>query len=428
MAAAVAAVLVLWAASAQAADPDSCKTVRFSDVGWTDITATTAVTSRVLRPRLRAEGRGAVGAGHLHVDEEQGHRRLPRQLDADHGGRPQALLEDKTVEVVARQSRRRRIHAGGADLRYDAGLKELRRHRQVQGQARRQDLRHRAGQRRQPADPRHDRQGQVRPRRLRAGRDRASRACWPRSQRAVERASKPIVFLGWEPHPMNTKFEMNYLDRRRRRVRAELRRRHRLHQRARRLRRGVPERRQAAQEPAFALPMENEMMGAILSTARSRARPPSDWLKANPAVLGARGSPASPPSTASRASPRSRRASGSERRCGREACGAARRSTDGEPSSTGVRVQAETAMDDWLTSHKIPLGTWVKTFVDLLNEHAAGLLRLHLARPRRDHRRPDRALLLVVPPLLLVALLAVGTWLLHRSSAARGPRRRSRCC
>ena len=27
---------------ALAADPDSCKTVRFSDVGWTDITATTA--------------------------------------------------------------------------------------------------------------------------------------------------------------------------------------------------------------------------------------------------------------------------------------------------------------------------------------------------------------------------------------------------
>ena len=30
----------------------------------------------------------------------------------------------------------------------------------------------------------------------------------------VERATtrkEPIVFLGWEPHPMNSKFEMNYL-------------------------------------------------------------------------------------------------------------------------------------------------------------------------------------------------------------------------
>lgn len=36
------------AGSAAAQDPDSCKTVRFSDVGWTDITATTAVSSVVL--------------------------------------------------------------------------------------------------------------------------------------------------------------------------------------------------------------------------------------------------------------------------------------------------------------------------------------------------------------------------------------------
>ncbi|MFK7862365.1 MAG: choline ABC transporter substrate-binding protein [Granulosicoccus sp.] len=36
------------AGSALAADPASCNTVRFSDVGWTDITATTALTSTVL--------------------------------------------------------------------------------------------------------------------------------------------------------------------------------------------------------------------------------------------------------------------------------------------------------------------------------------------------------------------------------------------
>src|SRR5262245_37511947 len=44
--AAIAAIFAITAA--QAADPASCKKVRFSDVGWTDITATTALTSRVL--------------------------------------------------------------------------------------------------------------------------------------------------------------------------------------------------------------------------------------------------------------------------------------------------------------------------------------------------------------------------------------------
>ena len=40
---------VLVGGMAAAAEPESCKTVRFSDVGWTDITATTALASVVLQ-------------------------------------------------------------------------------------------------------------------------------------------------------------------------------------------------------------------------------------------------------------------------------------------------------------------------------------------------------------------------------------------
>ena len=48
---------VLMSTVAAAADPESCKTVRFSDVGWTDITATTAVDlARAGGPRLQADG------------------------------------------------------------------------------------------------------------------------------------------------------------------------------------------------------------------------------------------------------------------------------------------------------------------------------------------------------------------------------------
>ena len=42
------AALFTLAGSVFAADPASCKTVSMSDVGWTDITATTAATSVVL--------------------------------------------------------------------------------------------------------------------------------------------------------------------------------------------------------------------------------------------------------------------------------------------------------------------------------------------------------------------------------------------
>src|SRR5450755_1181508 len=36
-------------AAAAAGDPDNCKTVRFSDVGWTDITATTSIAGEIFK-------------------------------------------------------------------------------------------------------------------------------------------------------------------------------------------------------------------------------------------------------------------------------------------------------------------------------------------------------------------------------------------
>jgi glycine betaine/proline transport system substrate-binding protein len=49
LAAASALALATIAAPAFAADPESCKTVRFSDVGWTDIQVTTALTAEILK-------------------------------------------------------------------------------------------------------------------------------------------------------------------------------------------------------------------------------------------------------------------------------------------------------------------------------------------------------------------------------------------
>lgn len=46
---AAAALTGVLAAPALAGDPESCKTVRLSDVGWTDVTSTTALTARLLK-------------------------------------------------------------------------------------------------------------------------------------------------------------------------------------------------------------------------------------------------------------------------------------------------------------------------------------------------------------------------------------------
>jgi hypothetical protein len=48
MIAALAMTTAMGAGQAMASDPEACQTVRFSDVGWTDITATTATASVIL--------------------------------------------------------------------------------------------------------------------------------------------------------------------------------------------------------------------------------------------------------------------------------------------------------------------------------------------------------------------------------------------
>ena len=69
---------------------------------------------------------------------------------------------------------------------------------------------------------------------------------------------------------------------------------------------------------------------------------------------------------------------------------------------------------DWLTENKIPLGGWIKTFVDFLNDHMAWLFDFistvlgFLIEGLID-------IMQWVPPLLLVALLAAGAFWLHRS-------------
>ena len=42
------AVVLLSAGTARAADPQSCRTVRLADVGWADVTATTALLAQLL--------------------------------------------------------------------------------------------------------------------------------------------------------------------------------------------------------------------------------------------------------------------------------------------------------------------------------------------------------------------------------------------
>ncbi len=71
-------------------------------------------------------------------------------------------------------------------------------------------------------------------------------------------------------------------------------------------------------------------------------------------------------------------------------------------------------MYDWLTEHKIPLGPWIKSFVDFLNQHLQWLFD-GISLVLGTLIEGLTGLLLATPPLLLTALFAALAYVLHRS-------------
>ena len=103
----------------------------------------------------------------------------------------------------------------------------------------------------------------------------------------ADRKGEPVVFLGWEPHPMNANFQMSYLTggddwfgpnlggaqvftNTRQGYVSE-----------------CPNVGKLLGNLEFTLAMENQIMGAILNDGTDPADAASAWLKANPTVLNA---------------------------------------------------------------------------------------------------------------------------------------------
>lgn len=71
-------------------------------------------------------------------------------------------------------------------------------------------------------------------------------------------------------------------------------------------------------------------------------------------------------------------------------------------------------MEDWLTENKLPLGAWLKSGVDALNDNAQGFFDL-LPSSLMWIIEGLTGLLLSAPPLLLIALFVLAAYALHRS-------------
>ena len=191
------AVVAIPVLAAQAADPESCKAVRFADVGWTDITATTALTSRILEglgyePSNQVLSVPVTYASLKNKDIDVFLGNWMPTMDAD----LKPYLDDKSVEVIGANLEGAKYTLAVPTYTFEAGLKTFADIAKFKDAARRQDLRHRAGQRRQPPDPRHDRGQPVRPRRVRAGRVQRAGHAGPGRPRHQPPASRSCSSAG----------------------------------------------------------------------------------------------------------------------------------------------------------------------------------------------------------------------------------------
>ncbi|MGH6924107.1 MAG: choline ABC transporter substrate-binding protein [Propylenella sp.] len=279
-----AVALAATAGTAAAQDPASCSPVRFSDVGWTDITATTAATTTVLaalgyETDIKVLSVPVTYASLKNSDIDVFLGNWMPTMEADLA----PYRDEGSVETVATNLEGAKYTLAVPQYTFDAGLKSF------------QDI----------ATFKDQLEGKIYG--IEPGNDgnrliidmidkdtfglngfdlveSSEQGMLAQVQRAVDR-NEPIVFLGWEPHPMNANFDMAYLSggddifganyggatvytNVRKGYAAE-----------------CPNVGKLLTQLVFSLEMENEIMGAILNDGADPSAAAKAWLKEHPEVL-----------------------------------------------------------------------------------------------------------------------------------------------
>ncbi|GGD27938.1 glycine/betaine ABC transporter substrate-binding protein [Aureimonas glaciei] len=282
--AAAAFLASMTAGSALAADDAACKTVRFSDVGWTDITATTAVTSEILKglgyePDIKVLGVPVTFASMKNKDIDVFLGNWMPSMAAD----VQPYLDDKTVDSVKANLTGAKYTLAVPQYLYDEGLKSF---DDIAKFADKLDSKIYG------IEPGNDGNRLILDMIKKDAFGLSKFELVESSEQGmlsqVARATKgnqPIVFLGWAPHPMNKNFQLAYLPggddffgpdlggatiytTTRAGYSAE-----------------CPNVGKLLANLTFSLDMENAVMAAILDDGKDPAVAATEWLKANPDAM-----------------------------------------------------------------------------------------------------------------------------------------------
>ena len=196
---------------AQAAEPASCRNVRFADVGWTDITVTTAVTSKVLQALGYTTKTNLISVPVTYKSLEN------KDIDVFLGNWMPTMEADikpyrekGSVETVRANLEGAKYTLAVSAAAYDAGLKSF---ADIAKFAKQLDNKIYG------IEPGNDGnrliQGMIDKKQFGLGQFKlveSSEAGMLSQVQRAERRKNWVVFLGWEPHPMNSRFKMKYLE------------------------------------------------------------------------------------------------------------------------------------------------------------------------------------------------------------------------
>ncbi|MGA2187854.1 MAG: choline ABC transporter permease subunit [Steroidobacteraceae bacterium] len=325
-------------------EPGSCRNVRFSDVGWTDVTATTALVGQLLRsigyaPSITVLSVPVTFASLQNKDIDVF---LGNWMPAQEADRSRYLADGSVVVVGANLVGAKYTLAVPA-YTYAAGLQDFK------------DIHRFAAVLNNSIygiEPGNDGNRLVL-KMLKDGEfglgdfkliESSEQGELAQVERAV-RNQQPIVFLAWEPHPMNMRFDLKYLAGgddvfgpnyggatiytvTRRGYRAE-----------------CPNVGHLLENLKFTLRGESEMMAAILDRHEQPDVAAAEWLKANPA--------------------------------GTKAWLGGVLTFDGKPAYAALAHTAPPprpgGFEQWIVSHKIPVGDAMAVAIDTVKAHGTFL-------------------------------------------------------
>ena len=275
---------IVSAGPALAADPESCKAITFSDVGWTDITATTATASVILEalgyePEVQVLSVPVTYASLKSGDVDVFLGNWMPTMEAD----IKPYLEDKSVETIVTNLEGAKYTLAVPKYTYDAGLKDFADIAKFKDKLDNKIYGIEAGN-----DGNRLIQGMIDEGKFDLKEFELVESSEAGMLAAVSQASaakEDVVFLGWEPHPMNANVEMAYLSGGddvfgpnfggatvHTNVRAGFTGE-------------CPNLGKLLTNMVFSLKMENEIMGSILNDGADPQDAAKEWLKANPDAL-----------------------------------------------------------------------------------------------------------------------------------------------